>query len=99
MLIERAYAATSDSSELIRKINQAIIEPIIALLFALAVVYFLWGVFVFVRSADDEEGRKTGGRHILWGLIGMFIMISVFGIMRLILNTIGADTPPGTLPI
>lgn len=75
----------------IHKINQVIINPIILLLFAVAVLVFLYGVFSYIRESDSEDGRATGARHILSGVFGMFIMISVFGIIHFILNTIGVS--------
>lgn len=75
----------------IHKVNQVIINPIIMLLFAVAVLVFLYGVFSYVGKSDSEDGRAEGSRHILWGVFGMFIMISVFGIMQLIMNSIGVS--------
>ena len=75
----------------IHKVNQVIINPIIMLLFAVAVLVFLYGVFTYIRQSDSEDGRATGARHILSGVFGMFIMISVFGIINLILNSIGVS--------
>lgn len=74
---------------LITKANQKILNPLIALLFGFAVIYFLWGTFEFIKNYDSPEERGKGAQHMLWGIIGMFIMISVFGIMNLIANTIG----------
>lgn len=74
---------------LIAKVGQNILNPIVLLLFAAALVYFLWGVFVFIRDYDNEDARSIGAQHMLWGIIGMFIMISAFGIMNLIARTIG----------
>ena len=51
---------------------------------ALAVLFFLYGVMEFIAGAGNEEKRTQGKRHIIWGIIGIFIMISVFGIMRLL---------------
>jgi hypothetical protein len=76
------------SYPLIEKIKTNIVNPIIGLMFALAVVYFLWGVFQLVTKNDDTTRAEEGRMHILWGLVGMFIMFSVFGIMNLICNTI-----------
>ena len=73
----------------IHKINQVIINPIIMLLFAVAVLVFLYGVFEYVRGSGSEDARTTGSRHIFSGVFGMFIMISVFGIIHAIMNTIG----------
>ena len=63
----------------------------ITLLFAAAVLVFLYGVFEYVKDSGSEDARSTGRNHMLWGVVGMFIMISAFGIMRIIMNTIGAD--------
>ena len=73
---------------LLEKIKTAIVDPIIYFLFALALVYFLYGVLELIRNADSDEARKTGRQHVLWGVIGMFIMVSFYGIMHVICNTI-----------
>jgi hypothetical protein len=54
-----------------------------------SVVVFLWGVFQFIRNAESSEERKKGGLHILWGSVGLFIMVTAYGILNLILGTIG----------
>lgn len=76
---------------LMESINRVIINPIIVLLFALAMVYFIYGLTRYLLSPDNEEIRKSSKSHMLWGIIGMFIMVSVFGIMNLLLNTLGED--------
>lgn len=76
---------------LMKSINRVIINPLIILLFALAVVYFIYGLARYLLSPDNEEVRKSSKSHMLWGIIGMFIMISVFGILSLIMNTFGID--------
>ena len=76
---------------IIARVSNYIINPLIALLFALAVVYFIYGVFTYMRGSESEEERTKGGQHILWGAIGMFIMVSVYGIIRLILVTFDID--------
>ncbi|MBI3074666.1 MAG: hypothetical protein HYY92_00415 [Parcubacteria group bacterium] len=85
-------AATND---IIFKINDIILNPLIVLLFALALVFFLWGVFQYVVMQDSDAAHEQGRKHMFWGLIGMFIMFSVFAIMRLIAGTFGIDIPSG----
>lgn len=75
--------------KLIANIEKMILNPLIILLFALALAYFLYGVFQFISKSQEEEGKVDGRRHIMWGLIGMFIMVAVFWIMNLIINTLG----------
>jgi len=81
--------AEASMKTLVQSINDTIINPLILFLFALALVFFLYGVLRYLLNPDNEEVRKGSKQHILWGIIGMFIMVSVFGIMNLILNTIG----------
>ena len=76
---------------LIRRINAEIVNPLIVLLFAIALVIFLWGVTRFIWRNDSEEERRIGARHMLWGIIGMFIMIAVWAIIWVIINTFGID--------
>ncbi len=66
-----------------------ILKPIIDLLFVLALIYFIFGVIVFIKNADNAEKRKEGYNHIIWGVVGMFIMLSTNGIINLILATFG----------
>jgi hypothetical protein len=94
-----AQEMVTSAATLVYRINKVIINPLIIFIFALALAYFLWGVIEFVLNASDDDKRTTGKRHMLWGLVGMFIMISVFTIMQIIINTLGIDlgtaTPSG----
>lgn len=83
-IIPRAEASVAT---LVQSINKVIINPIIFLLFALAAVYFLYGLAQYLLSPNNEEVRKKSKSVMFWGLIGLFIMVAVFGIMRLILGT------------
>jgi len=82
-------SAEASVTTLMRSIDKVILNPIIVLLFALAVVFFIYGLASYLLSPDNEEKRKTSKDHMMWGIFGMFIMVSVFGIMRLLLKTTG----------
>jgi hypothetical protein len=73
------------------KVYANIVNPAIELAFIIATVVFLWGVFEFIRGAADKEKRQQGKDHILWGLIGFLIMFSVYGIITILVNTIGVS--------
>jgi uncharacterized membrane protein len=75
--------------QIITKIKSEILTPIIALLFALALVVFLYGVYESLRDSSSDEGRTKGKEHMIWGLIGMTIMVSAIGLVNLICDTIG----------
>ncbi len=101
-LVNTVYAQTATNvlrknpfiSDLLQKISNHIISPIIAIAFSLAFLVFVYGVFGMISSQGDTEKRENGKKSIMWGVIGMVIMLSVFGIMNLIVNTIpGAENP------
>jgi hypothetical protein len=73
----------------LNRINTIILNPILVLLFAVALLYFLYGVFTFVKNADNDKERPAGQRAIVYGLIGMFVMFSAFSIIRFVLATFG----------
>lgn len=81
--------AEANINTLMNSISKVVLNPLIIFIFALAVVYFVYGVMQFLLNPEDETIRKTGKQHMLWGVVGMFIMIATFGIMNLILNTLG----------
>jgi hypothetical protein len=93
-LVKTAYARSSltgvsvDTNTFIQRILDNIVNPLILLMLAVAIVVFLWGVFQFVRNAESSDERKKGGMHILWGSVGLFIMVTAYGILNLILGTI-----------
>lgn len=80
-------------TEFIHKVNGIILNPLITFGFAVAVLLFLWGLFNFMRNPADAEKRKEGQRNIVWGLVGLLIMFSVFGIIRIVLGTFGLPLP------
>lgn len=69
---------------IIQKVNDAILTPIVYLLFAVATVYFLFGLMKFILNQDNDEAQSEGKKHMMWGVIGIAIMVSVWGILNLI---------------
>lgn len=65
-----------------------IIKPIVTLLIALAVLYFLYGLLKFIGNQDNATEQEAGKRHMIWGVIGVFLMLSVGGILAIISNTL-----------
>ena len=81
--------AEANINTLMNNVDRVIVNPLIVLLFALAVVYFVYGLMQFLMSPDNEEIKKNSKQHMLWGIFGMFIMIAVFGILNIIMTTLG----------
>lgn len=75
----------------LNKVNGLILNPIIYLLFTLSFVYFGYGVVVFL-SLDAGDGKRIEARNaMIWGIVGMVIMFSVYGLIRFVLVTFGID--------
>jgi hypothetical protein len=76
-----------------------ILNPVMAVIFGAALVYFLFGLMVFIFGAGQESKRSEGKRHMLWGLLGMVVMVSSFTIIRLTLRTFGVKNEELPAPI
>lgn len=70
-----------------------VLNRIIPVLIAFALVVFFWGLIQYIRT--HKNGRDT----MIAGLVGLFIMVSVWGILRLAQNTFGVNnTAVPTIP-
>lgn len=84
---------------LIGRISTYILNPVITLGFVIATIIFFYGIVQFIWSADDDTKRETGKKSIIWGIVGLVVMFSVYGIIRFTLTTFGIqDKYPSTLP-
>jgi hypothetical protein len=66
-----------------------IAAAIIPLIFSLAFVFFLWGMFQYIRNADNQAKREESKRFIYYGIIGLTVMVGVWGIVRIVSDTFG----------
>lgn len=82
-------------------VGQLIIDLInrvlVPVLFGVAFIVFLYGVAKAYIFTGDEEGVKAGHKLILWGLIGFAVMISIWGLVNIVVNTFGLYGG-GTIP-
>jgi len=69
-----------------RLLNQSVI-----VLISLAVVWFIWNVFGYIRSANDEE-KKAHTAGMVWGIIGLAVIVSVWGLVGLLQTTFGVNS-------
>ena len=84
-----AYAATTNVDAFVKKVDDLIINPIIYVMFALAILIFLYGVLEFIMNQASEEKKTTGRNHMIWGIVGITIMLGVWTILNFVLNTLG----------
>lgn len=90
-LIAIAHAgggSSMNASEFALKIARVVGNPILIFLGAAALLVFLWGVAEYIRGSDSESARATGQQHMLWGLVGLFIMVSAYTILEVLTKSI-----------
>jgi hypothetical protein len=60
------------------------------LAFALCVLYFFWGVVKYIRTgAGSEQAAEEGKRIMVWGIVGLFVVFSIWGIISFIKGELG----------
>jgi hypothetical protein len=62
------------------------IKTLVPLIVALTLLYFIWGIFQLVRS-NSEDARKEAIGVITYGIISLFVMVSVWGLVSLLTST------------
>jgi hypothetical protein len=83
---------TEAAKALLNKFYGAVIDPLILLAFMVAMVVFIWGIVQFMYSLDNATKRAEGRQHMIWGVVGMTIMVSVYGILELISGLVGNNS-------
>ena len=76
-----------------------VINLVIPLLVALALLAFFWGLVVYIWKSGGEDDKDRGKKIMIAGIVSLFVMISIWGIIKIIGNTFGIQeggtiTPP-----
>ena len=67
-------------------------DSIIPLMFALAVLYFVWGVVQFVIMGAGEEAKRTQGKqHMIWGIVALAVMLGIWSLVGILGGTFGIE--------
>jgi len=97
-----SLAAVNNLSDVGSFIINTINNILVPVLFAIAFIVFVWGAFnTFIVGATSEEVKEKGKNLMLWGLIGFFVMVSVWGLVNILTGTVsfGNNTgPAGNTP-
>jgi len=70
---------------------------LVPLVFAIAFLVFIWGVFkYFIQGGDSDEKRGEAVKLMLYGIIGFFVMVSVWGLVNILVGTfnLNSNVPP-----
>lgn len=75
-------------TNLMNQVVDAVFAPIATLLFGVAIVVFVWGLIKMIGNSDSSDAVAEGKRTMVWGLVGIFIMLSVLGIKQFVIDSI-----------
>ena len=64
-------------------------NSVIPLIVALAVAMFMWGVVQYVINSDEEAKKEKGKQFMIWGIIGLVVMVGVWGLVKILGSTFG----------
>ncbi len=68
-----------------------IVGVLLPIVVAIALLAFFWGLAKFVFSAGNEDAKEEGKRIMIWGLIALFVMVSVWGLVTFIGDALGIN--------
>ncbi len=65
-----------------------VVNMIIPLMIAVAVIAFIYGVIKYILAKGPQE-QKEARNFLVWSVVGIFAILAVFGIARLLINLFG----------
>jgi len=90
LAVTQACTVTANTIEGILCKARSILNTIVPLLVTLGVVYFVWGVVQYIMTGDEAK-KKEGRTKMIYGIIGLVVIITMWGIVGLITNTFGVS--------
>jgi hypothetical protein len=91
-------APFKDLPEIIKYVTCLLDRSVVPLLFGIALVVFLWGAVKFIQASESSE-KEEGRQFMLWGVIALTVMVSVWGLVSIFGTTFGIKTVIPQLPV
>ncbi len=65
------------------------VQTLTVLAVALALLFFFWGLAQFILKSGDAASHEEGKNKMVWGVIALFVMVSIWGIVGFIQSELG----------
>ncbi len=90
-------AAAADLTYLQELVNDlgGIISALIPVAVALGILFFIWGLVQFIFASGDENAKDEGKRRMIWGVVALFAIVSVWGLVALLNQLTGVGQNSG----
>ena len=56
----------------------------IPLIVGLGIVYYVWNAVTLIKNADSEKGRQAGQQALLWGIVALVAIVSVWALVKIV---------------
>lgn len=96
LLLPFVVSAQQDVQGVVRTITD-IINAIVPLMIGVAFLVFIYGVISYVLAGGDDKKTSTARQTMIYGIIGLAVILGAWGIVAIILNTIGVDAGRGPI--
>lgn len=78
-----AHAQLGNVENIVESIGN-IIDLATPIVVGLALLAFFWGLVKYIFNAGNEDARKEGKQIMIWGIVALFVMVSIWGIVNFI---------------
>jgi hypothetical protein len=87
-LVPAISFAQNDAEGVLERFGN-LIDIVTPIVFSLALLFFFWGLATFILKSGEE--KDLGKQRMIWGLVALFVMFSVWGILRFAQESLGLD--------
>ena len=89
---------TNNLSQLVNLVI-AYINSAVYLIMAVAMIVFVWNIYkYFIAGSDNKDSKKEAGMYVMWSVIGFFIILSFWGLVNILTNTLRLNSRQPNLP-
>ena len=93
VLAQDQLNSVTNADTLITKIDD-LVNSAVWLFISLAVLFIIWNAVMFIIKAGTDD-RKKYQSAVLWGIVGLFVILSIWGLVYILSNTLSVDNGSG----
>lgn len=98
-LVSFAAESVNNITDVGNFIISLINDVFVPVIFAVAFIVFVWGAFnTFILGANSEDVKEKGKNLMLYGLVGFFVMVSVWGLVKILTGSVALENSQPDLP-
>ncbi len=68
---------------------RTVLDTLLPVVATLALLFYFWQMALFILRAGDPEARRHAVRAMAWGLVALFVLVGVWGIVAILAQMLG----------